>query len=345
MLAPACDGLHAFGHEFRTAVDKAGIELDETCTSLHLYDGVVTRHDTARSDHGELALEVISNHGEAFGGASHQRTTGKTARLVPVGKSLNGGVIDCGVGGNDGVHLVFDDDVNGAQDGVIFKVGSKLHGDGLVGSSFRFDDTVAFVAQSAEQFAQRGFGLQRAQVLCVRTRNVDCNVVGTIVGLCQTNAEVADCVFNGGHSVLADVDAQYTAAQVEGVGALEVAQNLFTADVVKAHAVDDAFGRNDSEAAGLGIAGLSHGRNGADFDVTEAKRTESAHAFAILVHASRQTDGVREANAHDFNGIFGRRVSKKLVQAERGDPIKIGHDDMVSGLGLHLKEDAFGEFV
>ena len=38
-------------------------------------------------------------------------------------------------------------------------------------------------------------------------------------------------------------------------------------------------------------------------------------------------------------------VCKKLVQAERGDPIKIGHDDMVSGLGLHLKEDAFGEFV
>ena len=132
---------------------------------------------------------------------------------------------------------------------------------------------------------------------------------------------------------------------MEGVGALEVAQNLFTAYVVKAHAVDDAFGRNDSEAAGLGIAGLSHGRNSADFDVTEAKRTESAHAFAILVHASRQTDGVREANAHDFNGIFGRRVSKKLVQAERGDPIEIGHDDMVSGLGLHLKEDAFGEFV
>ena len=208
MLAPACDGFHAFGHEFRTAVDKAGIELNETCTGLHLHDGVVTRHDAARGDHGELALEVIGNHGEALGGAGHQRTTGKTARFVPVGKSLNGGVIDCGVGGDDGVHLVFDDDVNGAQDGVVFKVGSKLHGDGLVGSSFRFDDTVAFVAQSAEQLAQRGFGLQRTQILGVRARNVDRNVVGTVVGLCQTNAEVADCVFNGGYGVLADVDAR-----------------------------------------------------------------------------------------------------------------------------------------
>ena len=132
---------------------------------------------------------------------------------------------------------------------------------------------------------------------------------------------------------------------MEGVGALEVAHDLLAAHVVEAHAVDDAFGRNQAEASGLGIAGLAHGSDRADFDVPEAQGAEGAHALAVLVHAGRQTDRVGKADPHDFDGIFRRGVREQFVQTERGDPVEIGHDHMVGRLRLHLKKDAFGEFV
>ena len=49
------DRLGNFAHEFRTAIDEAGVELDEACAGVELGDGVLAFHDAADADDRHFA--------------------------------------------------------------------------------------------------------------------------------------------------------------------------------------------------------------------------------------------------------------------------------------------------
>lgn len=165
LFAPTGDGFDAFGHKLGAFIYEARVQLHETRAGLHFGNRVVARHHAAGGDHRQLSLKVIGNHGQTLRGTSHQRTAGQSTGFIPMRQTLHAGVIDRRVGGDDGIHFMLDDDVDGAQDGVVFEIGRQLDRNGFVGSAFGFHDAVAFVAQRSEQLAQRRFGLQRSQIL------------------------------------------------------------------------------------------------------------------------------------------------------------------------------------
>ena len=114
---------------------------------------------------------------------------------------------------------------------------------------------------------------------------------------------------------------------------------------MEAHAVDDAFRGDQAEESGLRIPRLRQRRDRADFDVTEAEAAEGAHAFAVLVHAGRKTDGVREAHAHHRDGVIVGHVGDELVKTQVNDPIQVGHRDGMRHLRVHREENASSNVV
>ena len=55
---------------------------------------------------------------------------------------------------------------------------------------------------------------------------------------------------------------------------------------------------------------------GADLHKTEAKRTESIHRVALLIHPGGQADTVREAQPHHLYGIIHRFAADKTKKSQ-----------------------------
>ena len=288
---------------------------------------------------------MIGDEADDFSGAFAERSAGKAARFRAVGHALNAVARDGRVGGDHGVDAALDERVDATQDLFVFKIGGKLDSDGHVLAVAGVLELLAAGYDAGNKMVELVGALKLAKILRVGRGDVDGDVVGVVVDLVEALFIVGKRIFDRRDGVLADVDAENAAAQTEGVGAAEVFDHLVAAFVVEAHAVDDALGRDDAEAAGLRIAGLGERRDRADFDVAEAEGAEGVHADAVLVHAGGKTDRVGEAQAHHFNRILVRHVRQELVKSEMRGPVEVGHGDVVSGFRLHRKQHAAAKRV
>ena len=106
---------------------------------------------------------------------------------------------------------------------------------------------------------------------------------------------VGERVFQRGAVLFADVDADDAAfLSVFDAGLLEVLHALINADIVKAHVVHNAFGRNDAPKTRLRIAGLSRRCERTHFNVTETQCADACDVRGLLIHAGAKTHGVGE---------------------------------------------------
>ena len=187
--------------------------------------------------------------------------------------------------------------------------------------------------------------LELTKVLRIGRGNVDGDVVRSIVDLVEALLVVGKRILDRRHGILADIDAEDAAAQAEGIRGTKVLQNLVHAFIIEAHAVDDAARRNQAEKTGLGIARLSKRRDRADLNVAEAEAAEGGNAFAVLIHAGREANRIRETQSHHFNGIIIGHVRHEIRETELDRPVEVRHDDVMSRLGVHRKENAPGNVV
>ena len=149
-------------------------------------------------------------------------------------------------------------------------------------------------------------------------------------------------LFVGGGLVLADVDAERAdALAAAGLLAQAVVQGL-GAVVRETVGVHHGVELGVTEHAGLLVAGLGLGRDGADFDVAEAEGGRAAPAEAVLVEAGGEADVVGELQAEGFDraaALGGQRALHQ--QAEGGAGAEQAHAaqaDLVGRLGVELVE-------
>ena len=71
--APTGDRFGTFGDEGRTGIDEAGVELEQLCARLHLFNGILRRHDAAGGDDRKGALNVFGDEANDFRGALAKR--------------------------------------------------------------------------------------------------------------------------------------------------------------------------------------------------------------------------------------------------------------------------------
>ena len=110
--------------------------------------------------------------------------------------------------------------------------------------------------------------------------------------------------------------------------------------IVKAHAIDDAFGRRNAEQARLVIARLRARRHRADFGHAETHQGQLAGDFGILVEAGCHTHGVGQVEPAKL-GCQLRRILVLLLgrqpQAQRSDGRAMG------GFGIHAQQGIAGQ--
>ena len=110
--------------------------------------------------------------------------------------------------------------------------------------------------------------------------------------------------------------------------------------VVEAHAVDDALVFRNAEEARLRIAGLRFGRYRADFEEAEAERAQCVYVFAVFVESGGQPDRIRQADAHELDGldsvVENRKQTKFINFVERVE------SEMVGFFGIEFEQQAAG---
>jgi len=114
------------------------------------------------------------------------------------------------------------------------------------------------------------------------------DIVSMWVYAFQTEKVVVFCGIKIGGGVLANVDTKL--ALVASFQYL--AYQMIDAFVVESHAIDQRRVIRQTEQAWSGIAILRPRCNGADFDMSEAKCTESINIVSVLVEPSGESNAV-----------------------------------------------------
>ncbi len=75
--------------------------------------------------------------------------------------------------------------------------------------------------------------------------------------------------------------------------------------VIKAHAVDQSLGINQTEDPWLIVARLRTRRHGADLNRTKPHRAQRVNAFPIFIQPGRQTQRVLKVSPMQVTGLAG----------------------------------------
>ena len=146
----------------------------------------------------------------------------------------------------------------------------------------------------------------------------------------------------GGGLVLADVDAERADALAATRLLAQTVIESLGAVVRKTVGVHHGVELGVTEHAGLLVAGLRLGRDGADFDVAEAEGGRTAPAEAVLVESGGEADVVGEFQAEGFDRAAALGGQRALHQGtEGGDGSEEAHAtqaDLVGRLGVELVE-------
>ena len=158
--------------------------------------------------------------------------------------------------------------------------------------------------QARKQGIERRIALQFAQVLGVRTGDIDCDVVGMGKYPFEREQVIVGGPLDRCDCVLADVESDDSALGAEGPGPLHIGQERRQAFVVEAQAIDQGFGFGQAEHPWLVVAGLRFGCHRTDFDEAKTHGAEAVDAAAILVQSGGQADPVGELQSGQLQGVF-----------------------------------------
>ena len=108
--------------------------------------------------------------------------------------------------------------------------------------------------------------------------------------------------------------------------------------VVETHAVDDRTRFGQAEHPWPRVAGLRPGRDGADFEETEAQCGQGVDVVAVFIEACSQPDRIRDLDAHDAAG-HRRNAGQAWTQhtGARGDLQRLQRQVM-GGFGIQREQ-------
>ena len=151
---------------------------------------------------------------------------------------------------------------------------------------------------------------------------------------------VAGGLFDGGCGILADVQAQQHGAAIGAhLRATHIGQKCIQAFVVEAQAVDQCILFRNAEHAGLGIAGLGAGRDGAHFHKAETHGGQRIDAARILVQACGHAHTVRELEARQLDGVVDQRARPGLLEQGILTLCHEIHGEVVGRFGVHAEKN------
>lgn len=281
----------------RTAVDEAGVNLDQRRAGEDALERLLRGFDATHRDQGEAIADPRAQPAQHFEGALGDRGARQAARADLLDAALRGVqsvAADGGVGGDDAGEPEFECQVGHRVDVLVGQVGGDLHehrhGHG--------------VQHRGEDRAQRLDGLQIPQAGGVGGGDVDDHEVGE-----RAEESCALGVVLGGllgrHDLrLADVraDGDGAAALPEPIGGLPGTV------VVESHPVHDRPVLGEAEQSRLRIARLCLGGDGADLGEPESERTPHVDTGRVLVETGRQAHRRGELHAEDGvaeDGVVG----------------------------------------
>ena len=269
----------------------------------------------------------------------------EAAGLFGVGHALNGIAVERGVGGDYAVHAVALQGGGNDVDLCFIQIWGNLDKDGHAAALLRGQLFTA-LRNGTEQAVQRLVALQGAQVFGVGRADVHRHVVSVRVHTFQTGQVVAGGVFNGGGCVLANVQAQQHGLALRPHGRLpDVGDEGIEPVVVKAQPVDQALGSRDAEHAGLGVARLALGGDGAHFNKTKAHGSQRINAAGVLVQPRGHAHTVGELQARQCDGVVHQRCRPGQLQRCALAFGKGVHGEVVGLFRVHTKEKGANEGV
>jgi hypothetical protein len=262
--------------------------------------------DAADADDRQRA-DALAHLREALGRGIKQRLAREAAgfgRILHPGDRI---AADSGVGDDEAIEIGGGDDGCDAIERRFIEIGRDLEEDrhphlglGALGQ------------HGAEQALQRFVTLQVPEARRIGRGDVDREVIGQLGEAPDAQHIVGDEVF----AVLvgADIDAE----RRRHANAAQPFEGRVVAFIVKAHAVDDAFGLRNAEQARLGIAHLRARRHRTDLDHAEAHQRERTRDFGVLVEARCHADRVGKFEAAELSPEFGRIGDNPVRARGRG---------------------------
>ncbi len=288
-MAPG-EGAGELAREKRAAVNQSGIDLDERRTVVHQAVGVGGFEHAAAADDGQSAFRGQRDEADDFDDA---RVQGAATEAAGFRRRADAGAGHGGVGRDDAVDAVLGD---GGEDLVNLGEGEVRRDFEQQGHGARaeFAATVRrTLAHQPQQARQEFLGLEFAQFRCVRTGDVDDEIIRVLGEEVEAGEVVVGGLFEGDGLGLAEVD-----AEGNGAGAGRELRQALRDDlrpvVGKAEAVDEGLLLRQAEHARAGIAGLGVEGDSADFDMAEAERRSRTPDEGVLVEPGGQADGVGE---------------------------------------------------
>ncbi len=178
-------------------------------------------------------------------------------------------------------------------------------------------ESVHFLADGEQETAQFGFVLELAEVGGIGRADVDDEVVGESVEPAQALAVILVSRFEGGLFRLPDIDANRDpASSREAAVVLEAAGNEFETIIREAHGIHESLVLGEAAHAWARVADLGFGSDRADFHESKTHGLPSGDGLGIFIETSGETDGVRELEIPEFDGLAAGFVGDN--RAERG---------------------------
>lgn len=334
--------IHDFLNQFWPLVDEAGVELQEGGPSGQLIESILRGHDATDSDDGDAPPEFGVEGRDSLGGELGLGRSREAALLVGMAVALDCFSLDSGVGRDEGVESSFAEDGGEFLDVTLRQIGSDLEGDGHAATGLR-GELLALRLQGFEEARGGLSGLQVAQAWGVGRGQIDRDVVRHGIGGPKGDEVVVGGLFIGRDLVLSDVEPH---GPLKTLPLAHVGNSFVDSGIIEAHSVDQRLVLGKAEEAGLGIAGLGPGSDGADLDEREPKAAEGVDGVAFLIKSSRESDRVGEGQPHALDwlrgGEFGRKRSKKVGLL---GSTKSTQREVVRGLGIKLEEEGLEEGV
>jgi hypothetical protein len=267
-----------------------------------------------------------------------ERRAGKAAGLPGIRQAVDAGASDGGVGGDDSIHTVLPQQVGNRLNLRLVQVRSDFQRQRHV-PAVAIGKPRLSAFETAKQRIECIVPLQFAQILRVRAGNIDRDVTGRVIDAIKAGQIVIGGLVDRGIEVLADVDAENSAAARE-LGGSDIGQQLVHAIVVEAHTIDDRLPLRNAEQARPGIPRLRTGGDGPYLDGAETKRCQRIDVVAVLVQTSRQTNRVGEAETHDLHRVGRHRTGQQAGGASTVEQADTGHSDPMRSFGIEGEEKA-----
>ena len=244
-----------------------------------------------------------------------------------------------GIGADEAVELAILEHMSQVANLGFAHIGGNLHHQRHVAAGFAGQIGLFALHEGEKVGGAVGLG-QILQVGHIRAGEVDGHIVGYIPHSAKAGQVILVSFGVRGHLVLADVHAEHA---LEAAGAADVLHAFIHAGVVDAHVVDDSLLGNAAEQAGLGVARLRAGGEGAYLHKAETEVPESSHGVGFLIHAGGQTHAVRELETHHGDGVFLRFAHHGRQQGLGG--AQTCQSDFVCCFRVHAEQHLLGQIV